>query len=73
MCDGSKDGMNICDKSNHGQIVHIGPYCGACDKIKDLQDDWKQLREELKEATENLKVAYKTIEQMEDANGKVNG
>ena len=65
--------MNICDKSNHGQIVHIGPYCGACDAIKDLSDSNKRLLEDLRDVTENLKVAYKTIEQMEDANGKVNG
>ena len=49
-------------------MVYEGLGCGACDKIKDLQDDWKQLREELKEATEKLTVAYKTIEQMEVAN-----
>ena len=65
--------MNICDKSDHGEIVYEGRYCEACDVIKELKDDNKELREELKEATENLKVAYKTIEQMEDIqNGKVN-
>ena len=66
--------MNICDKSNHGQIVHIGPYCGACELVEELRDSNKKLREELKDAAEKLKVAYKTIEQMEDiANGKVDG
>lgn len=66
--------MNICDKREHGQIVHKGDHCGACDAIKELFDDNKGLREELKQATENLKVAYRTIEQMEDiANGKIDG
>lgn len=64
--------MNICDERGHGQIVYEGRYCGACDVIKELFDDNKQLREDLKDAAEKLKVAYKTIEQMEDiANGKI--
>ena len=62
--------MNICSESDHGEIVYDGRHCGACDKIKDLQDDNKGLREELKDVTENLKVAYKTIEEMEEKGGQ---
>ena len=42
--------MKICDKSNHGEIVHEERWCPACQRIEGLEQEVLSLKEQLDEA-----------------------
>jgi len=41
--------MKICDESYHGEIVHEGKHCLACETIEEFKDQVKSLKAEIDE------------------------
>ena len=57
--------MNICDKSDHGEIVYEGSRCPACRAIVDLIEQNKDLQDvvdNLKGQVNDLEIELERIE-----------